>query len=505
MGEKGAGKFIKERAMRSNYVNFASPQFRLLSDSQLEELHLATLHILETTGVAFTYCREALEILGNAGADVSNPDRVKIPSHLVEQALRTAPKTITLYSRDGKPAIVLNGMTGSHFGGVAFGPEYLDPYTRKRRLSYVEDIADEARVGDALSNIEFVATGGILRTLPDSIADNVSLLRVILNTSKPVMIGTNDVSSFREMLEVCSIVAGGEDQFRKKPFLIPSSEPITPLMQEKEAMEISLICAERQIPNVVYSMPLAGATTPATWPGVLVIPTAEFLSQLVVIQLKNPGAPVIFGSMPNIMDMRTTIYPYGAPELSFLVAALTELSHYYKLPMFGTAGCTDADLIGAQSAAEATYQIVLSALSGADLVHDVGVMYHAIMTSPELMVFCNEIIDMANVPMGGIEINRETLPLDLIERVGPRGNYISEEHTVKHFRKFWVPKIFDRSVVKGKDTKDCEDLLKETTIRIIETHQPKPLPEDRVKELKKVEERWLKRVGLKEYPKRPQV
>ncbi|MCK4580646.1 MAG: trimethylamine methyltransferase family protein, partial [Dehalococcoidia bacterium] len=126
--------------MHSNYTQFNSPQFRILSDSQLEELHLATLQIMERTGVAFQ-CQEALDILADAGADVSNPDRVKIPSYLVEQAIRTAPKMITLYSREGEPAIVLNGMTGSHFGSMVDCPDFLNPYTRKRDKCYVEDIA----------------------------------------------------------------------------------------------------------------------------------------------------------------------------------------------------------------------------------------------------------------------------------------------------------------------------------------------------------------------------
>jgi len=360
-----------------------------------------------------------------------------------------------------------------------------------------------ARVIDALPNIEWIAAVGIQRTVPDSIADSVSLLKAILNTSKPIMTGVNDVSSFREMLELCSIVAGSEEQLRKKPFFVSSSEPVTPLTQEKEAVEISLICAEKGIPNIVYSMPLAGATTPATWPGVLVIPTAEFLSQLVVIQLKYPGAPVIFGSIPNIMDMKTTIFPYGAPELSFLVAALTELCHYYELPIFGTAGCTDADMVGAQATAEATYGILMSALSGADFVHDVGLMYHGTMASPELTVLCDEIIGMVNVSMGGIEINEDTLPLDLIEKKGPRANYISEKHTLKHFRKFWAPKLFDRSVTKGENTGNCEELVNEATIKILETHQPKPPSDDVVKELKKVETGWLKRIGITDYLKRP--
>jgi len=196
------------------------------------------------------------------------------------------------------------------------------------------------------------------------------------------------------------------------------------------------------------------------------------------------------------------IYSYGAPELSLMVAALTELSHYYRLPMFGTAGIVDAEKVDAQAAAEATYQILMTALSGADLVHDIAITEHGTILSQEFMVFCNELIDMVNVSMGGIEINDETLPLDLIERVGPRGTYISEKHTLKHFRKFWAPTVFDRSVVKYESTKRCADLLKEKTTGILKTHQPKPLPDDVLKEVKKVEAGWLKRVGLKEYPKR---
>jgi len=465
-------------------------------------LHLATLQILERTGVAFE-CQEAIDLLGDAGADVSNPDRVKIPSQLVEQAIRTAPKTITLYSRDGEPAIVLNGVTGSHFGGINAPGEYLDPYTRRRRLCYVEDIADVTRVIDALPNIEWLYTISSYSTLPGVITDKASLLQVILNTAKPVACCTLDVSSLREMAEVCAMVAGGEKELQAKPFFISSSEPISPLVQGKEAMEKSLLCAEKGIPNMVYSASMAGATHPATFPAVLALTNAEFLSQLVVIQLKKPGAPVTYGGQPTIMDMKTTLFAYGSPESAFLAAALAELGYYYKLPVFGTAGEVDADVIDAQATAEMTYQILLSVLSGADFVHGVGEMYAGRMVSPEFVVLGSEIIDMVKVTTEGIEINDETLPLDLIERVGPKGTYLSEKHTLRHFREFWAPSIFDRSVARDESTKRCTDLLNEKTIEILKTHQPKPLPEDLVKELKKVEAGWFKRVGLKEYPKRP--
>jgi len=487
--------------MRANYIQFNSPQFRILSDKQIKELHFATLQILERAGVAFE-CQEAIDILGDAGVDVSDRNRVKIPSYMVEQALRTAPKMITLYTREGEAAIVLNGQTGSHFGGCPDSPEILDPYTRKRRTCYVEDIADNARLIDALPNIEWSYTSTAHPTVPGAIADKVTLLQFILNCSKPIVVEVLDVTSLREMIGLCSIVAGGEEQLRKKPFFGSSSEPVSPLIQGKDAMEKSLLCAEKGIPNVVYGMPMAGATAPATFPGCLAIANAEVLSQLVVLQLKRPGAPVILGSIPSIMDMRTTIFSYGAPEMSLMVGALTELCHYYKLPMFGTAGCTDAEVIGAQTGVEITYQILISALAGADLVHDVGVFRHARVQAAELMVFADEIIDMVKVLMGGIEINDETLPLDLIERLGPKSNYLAESHTLKHFRKFWVPRVFDRSFTKKEGVKDCDELLNQRTIKILETHQPKPLPEDLVKELKKVEKTWLDRVGLSEYPKR---
>ncbi len=480
--------------MHYNYAQFGTPQFHILSNKQIEELHFATLQILERTGVAFE-CQEAIDILGAAGADVSNPGRVKIPSYMVEQALRIAPKTITLYSREGEPAMVLNGRTGAHFGAHTDIDDFLDPYTRKRRQCNVEDIASMARLIDALPNIEWCRTSAGHTPLPAAVSDKVAVLQTILNCSKPIVCVINNVSSLKEMIDLCSIVAGGEEQLKKKPFLVGTNEPVSPLIQGKDATEKSLLCAEKGIPNVVYSMPMAGATAPATFPGCLAIANAEILSQLVVLQLKYPGAPVIYGSMPNIMDMKTTIYPYGSPELSLMVGALTEICHYYGLPMFGTGGSTDAEVIGAQASAEITYSILISSLTGADLVHDVGLMYHGTVLSPELTVLANEIIDMVKVLMGGIEINDETLPLDLIERLGPRSSYLSESHTLKHFRKFWVPRVFDRSMVREEGVKDCEELLNERTLEILRTHKPKPLPEHLVKELKKLEKRWFDRVA----------
>ncbi len=490
--------------MRANYTAYVSPQFRILSDDQIEQIYHGALQIMERTGVLFE-CQEAIDILSEAGADVSNPKRIKIPSYMVEQAVRTAPKSVTFYTRDGKVAFVLNGQTGCHFGSWPDPVKILDPATQQLKTTYVEDIDTMSRLIDALPNIEWTYTGSSNKTLPVfpnlDISDRVTLLHFIMNSTKPIISEITNLEALREMIDLCSIVAGGEKNLVSKPFWGGSCEPVSPLVEGKDAMEKSLLCAEKGLPVVVYSMPMAGATTPATGAAILAISTAEVLSQLVVLQLKRPGAPVIFGSIPNIMEMKTTIFPYGAPELTLFVGALTEICHYLKLPMFGTAGCSDAYSVDPQSAAEVTYQILITMLSGADLVHDVGIVYHQ-HGSPELVTFCDEIIEMSKVLMKGVPVNDETLALDLIEKVGPRGSFIAEKHTLKHFRNFWVPTIFDRSATKTPEAKSCSELLREKTLKLMTTHQPKPLPDDLLKELKKVEASWLKRVGLKEYPKR---
>ncbi|MEW5725100.1 MAG: trimethylamine methyltransferase family protein [Thermodesulfobacteriota bacterium] len=484
--------------MQANYVHFQSPQFRVLSDSQIKDIHFASLHILEKTGVAI-HAAEVLDLLAQAGADVSNPRRVTIPSPLVEQALRDAPKNVTLYTRDGRPMLHLNG-TRTYFGAVMDQPDILDPRTGIRRPHIVADTADLVRLADALPHMDWLMTSQMVHGLPPELAELVILLQCLLYSAKPVAASTLNAGSLRRILEMCEIVSGGSDNLRKRPFFLNSVEPTSPLVHGREALEMSLVCAEAGVPNIVFGMLMGGATAPATPAAILAVANAELLSHLTVIQLKKPGAPVIYGAEPNIMDMRTSIFPYGAPELCLLDAALTEITHAYGLPMFGTAGTTDAKVLGAQAAVEITQQIITSALSGADMVHDIGLMDHCSMISPELIVLCDEIIGMTGILMGGVEINEETLALDLIDRVGPGGNFLAEAHTLKWFRKHWFPSIMDRKQKTiedyGQPIKHCEELLREKTIKILDEHVPAPLPDDVAAELQKLEKTWFDQAGV---------
>jgi trimethylamine--corrinoid protein Co-methyltransferase len=487
--------------MEANHIN--RPEFRFLSPKELAELHEASLHILEKTGVTMD-SEEAVGLMVDGGASVSDGKRLRIPRGLVESALTTVPEEITLYTREGNPCIYLD-RTHTYFGAIPDCPDVLDPHGQRRRPCSVADTASLVRLIDSLPNMTWVLTAGWGRGIPGEISDKVSLVQAVLNTSKPIGSCINDVSSLKSMLEVCSVVSGSMEALKDRPFFYSTVEPVTPLVHGQDALEKSLLCAEMGIPNVIYSMPMAGATSPATFAGTLAMANAEILSHLVVVQLKNPGAPVIYGAMPNIIDMTTSIYPYGTPELNLLNACLTELSHYHKLPMWGTAGCTDAKVIGVQAGAELMMQCMASVLSGADFVHDTGLMDHATMISPELIVLMNEVIDMVRVFAGGIEVSSRTFALDLIDSVGPGGSYIAEDHTLENFREFWVPRILDRSrlnpEIPENSVKHCEDLLNEKTREIMNSHAPQPLSDDLVREIKKLEASWFKAIGLKHaYP-----
>ncbi len=487
--------------MESKYLELSPPLFRRLDDRQLIRIHEASLQILSRVGVTVD-CAEALELLDGAGADVSNTKRVLIPGHLVENALETAPSKVLLHKRDGTPFVELSGNRCT-FGGTPDQPDILDPRDGRRRPCRIADVAGNARLIDALPNLTWSFTSewaGYPQGLPAVLAGKVSFMIQLENSEKPLGSSVANVQNLKDQLEVCSLVAGGTEELRRRPFFFGSVEPISPLIHGRDALEKTLILAEYGLPNVVYSMPMAGATAPATFAGTLAVMNAELLSHLTIIQLKREGAPMIYGAMPNIIDMKTTIFPYGSPELNLLVGAATELAHHYNLPMLGTAGCTDAKVMGVQTGLEAMSQCMSSVLFGANMVHDVGLMDHATMISPELMVLTDEIIEMTGVMLRRLEVDDETLALDLIDKVGPGGSYLAEDHTFDHFRSFWVPEILDRSMgVKPGSAGSAvhsEELLREKTLKILSSHTPKPLGEDLLAEMKKLEKSWFERLGL---------
>ena len=313
------------------------------------------------------------------------------------------------------------------------------------------------------------------------------------HTEKPLVFCSKDVNSTRDIYEMALLVAGSKVSFEQAPTIVHYSEPISPLLYYDPAVDKIIFCAENNIPLINYPALGGGSTAPVTFAGEIAQGSSESLSGLVLTQLVRPGAPFIYGALPTVMNMQTTIFSYGAPEMSLMTAAMAQLAQFYQLPFFGTAGCTDAKFPDAQSAAEVAFSCLSSALSGANLIHDAGSwLDHGSLASPAFMVLVNEILFMVNQYMGGIPINDETMALDLIDRIGPGGHYLLEDHTLAHFKNVWYSDLFDRSIYANwvKDGElDFNDRLRAKTLRIME-HVPAPLSDEIVAEMDKMQGHW---------------
>jgi len=229
---------------------------------------------------------------------------------------------------------------------------------------------------------------------------------------------------------------------------------------------------------------MMGGTSPMSFAGTLAQCNADMLTGLVITQLVSEGTPFIYGSMPSVFDMRTTIGSYGAPEFHLLVAASSDLAAHYGIPFFGTAGCTDAKVLDEQAVAETTMELFSTMISKANIVHDVGVMDHCNSVSPELVVLADEIIEGLKHYTQGVQVNTEELALDVIKEVGPGGHFLTNMHTLRNFKKVWYPSLFSRdmqnsneSLVRGKVTEKIKNIM--------ESHQVPQLDKTILMELEK--------------------
>jgi trimethylamine--corrinoid protein Co-methyltransferase len=275
-------------------------------------------------------------------------------------------------------------------------------------------------------------------------------------------------------------VLGGPEEFAKTPLFVVYIEPSSPLTHSIEAVEKILYAAEKGIPAIYTPCIICGATAPVTLAGGLVQCLAECLVGVVLAQLKRKGARVIIGGVQSTMDVATSILSYGAPELVLLSAAFTDIAKWLRLPMFSTAGCSDAKILDQQAGIEASMSIAIAALSGANLIHDVGYLESGLLGSYDLLVMSNEAIGMAKRILQGITVTPETLAVEVIARVGPGGHHLTQEHTRKHFKQeFWLPELMDRHHRRGWEAaggKSLAQRVRSKVLEILEQHEPMPVP-----------------------------
>jgi trimethylamine--corrinoid protein Co-methyltransferase len=311
------------------------------------------------------------------------------------------------------------------------------------------------------------------------------------NSSKPIFFTAAGMEDLELILKMAETISGGEKELREKPFIIHYSEPTAPLCHSFGAINKLFICADKEIPICYTPADIIGGTSPVTLAGSIAQANAEALSGIVLHQLKKKGAPIIsgFGIVP--IDMKTAAFCYGAPELRLGNSAFTDLYHHYKIPMWSTVG-TDAHSLDQQAAMEHSFATLLSALDGANLIHDVGYMGQGLVGNPVSIVMCDEIISFVKRFINGFEIDKETLAFDVIKKVGPGGEFLAEMHTIKHFREeIWRPKHLNRDDPETwirKGMMSYGEKLKIKTLEILKSHKPLKLSEEIQKNLKEIYE-----------------
>lgn len=464
--------------MEANYAAQQTPQFRVLSDQQIVRVYRGALESLQRTGVNVLN-EEARTLLATAGADVDGV-RVRIPPHLVQDAVASTPRSFTLWGRDGKPRIQV-APDRVYFGPGPTCTYLIDPETGQRRKVRRGDPGIVARVCDALKNIDYVMGLGLIDDVPRLFAPVVEFAEMVANTVKPVLPWAYSVDNVRLIYEIAIAVAGDERALRRRPFLALFSTFQAPLTHTEEDLANVLWAAEHDLPIVYLGGGAAGSTAPITGAGLLVVYLAGALSGLTIIQLKRRGARVCLGGVPQPTDLRTGRPAYGGPEMSLYSAAISDIFRWLGIPFMGTAGASEAKVLDLQAAIESTIQVVLSGLSGATLVHDVGFLDCADLGSLEMVVMTDEIISMVRRILRGIEVSDDTLMLDLIDRVGPGGEFLSTKETARRCRaEIWIPTLMDRDpwiTWQAVGAPTMYDRIRERLRHILATHQPPPLPE----------------------------
>jgi trimethylamine--corrinoid protein Co-methyltransferase len=461
---------------------------RKITRAQVEQVHEYALRLLEETGCT-VLCEEALDILSRAGSRITDGGRVRIPRTLVHEALEAAPKEIEVFNRKGESAMVLRGWN-SYYGTGSDCVNTIDLTSGLRRMCTGSDVEKLAGFCDALPNIDFVMSFGIAHDAPQGGNFVHQYRAMLLNTCKPIIVTGHGRNDMLTLIEMAAAAVGGGENLSARPPVILYTEPLSPLVHTEMGVSKGLLCCEYEVPFIYIGSPYMGATAPATLEGILVQAVAESLSGLVIFQNKCPGAKFIFGGDATVMDMQTTIFSYGAPELNILNACLADMAHYYELPFFCIAGSSDSKILDAQAGLEYGMSIYEATLNGCSIIHDCGYLESGLTSSFESVLLSDEIIGMVKYMLQPLQFNEDRVPLDVMKRVGPGGNFLMEDHTAINFKKrFWFPRFLDRKMWDGwkkSGSRDIRQVLNEKARSILSTHTPENLPDKTVRKIEAI-------------------
>lgn len=323
---------------RAGFRSLEGMSLNLFTEDELFEIHCATLNVLSDTGVR-VLDDEAKDIFDGAGCLVNREDHmVKIPSHVVEDAIMSAPSTILLGGIDSKDDFYLKAGSSIAFTNFGEAIELIDPVTRERHGTTKKDVGDVARMCTAMDQVDFLERPVGADDVPGAVQTIHNAEAIFNNTTMHSFIGSGNGYNCGKMLEMAYAVAGGKEKFMEKPIYSATICPNSPLRLNPDITEVVIAAARGGAPCLFIDMGLAGATAPVTLAGALVVQNAELLASIVLAQLVRKGHPVIYGTSTLAMDLRSTTSPVGSPSLALISAATAKMAQYYLLPSWAAGG-----------------------------------------------------------------------------------------------------------------------------------------------------------------------
>ena len=307
------------------------------TDDELYDIHLATLEVLEKTGL-FIETDEALDLFDGFGAEVDRAGKiVRIPPYLVDDAIRSAPSKILLAGRDPNHDKLLEAGR-VHFTNFSEGIEVVDPYTGERRIPVKADLANAAKVVDYLDEIDVCEKAVGSSDVPKEVLPLHNAEAMLCNTTKHCCVGPGSGFLLKKLVEMAAVIVGGIKKLKERPILSFTTCPVSPLTLIDECCEIIMEAARTGSVVNILSMAMAGGTSPVTLAGTIVTHNAEVLGGITLNQLVRKGAPVIYGSSTTAMDLKLAAASVGTPECAVISAAVARLARYYALPSYVAGG-----------------------------------------------------------------------------------------------------------------------------------------------------------------------
>jgi len=453
----------------------SKPLFRALSPDDAAAIDRNARRILREVGISINR-RQFLEQLAETGAEVDYERQLLLPGDAwLDDMISRAPSGFVLCSRDGRNDVEL-GSGRVHFanGGRVF--RILNMLKGKYRATKLKDIANTAMLVQHLDNINVYIIACQAHDLPEENYHLNDFFCAFNNTTKHVMGGCDNLAGAEQMWRLACLVAGGEHELSERPFVSVITNPISPLTIDANTLHIISFCTARGIPVTCATAPIAGATAPITLAGTLSQMHAEALAGAAITQAITPGAKVLYGAFPTVMDMKTMEVSMGCVEMSMMNAAAVQLAKLYNLPIYASGGVTEAKRPDIQAGFEKNFSNLTVALMGADFIHlTAGLMDSAKSISYEQFVIDDENIGMIHKILQGIIVDDDSLGFNVIRDVGPHGNYLMEEHTVDHLGSHFYPRLAERCSFDVWEQKGRPNMLKRAKELVTEIlDQPRP-------------------------------